>query len=124
MSWYRRRHLHQTPEPVARVGRGGVYRLWLWPDWERWGWEHDLLQQNVHVENPDRDTDTLITGREISEMMGWRNGGTAWQLSQRSTFPQPAQQYGRTRLWWKSEVVAWATTARRRPGRRSAPGSL
>ena len=119
MSWYRRRHLHQTPEPGARVGRGGVYRLWLWSDWERWGWKHDLLQ-NAHVDSPpSRPDDRLIRAAEVSRLLKWKSSGTPREMHKRGNFPDPVV-IADVWFWWESEVLGWAATAQRRPGRRKA----
>ena len=83
-----------------------------------------VLDRQVMPQLESRPDDDLLTAREVADLLGWRNTGQAWQQHQQGTFPAPAQQFGRERLWWRSDVVTWATTHSRRPNRRQQPGTL
>ena len=67
--------------------------------------------------------DDLLSGREIAELLGWADPGTAWKSAQNGTFPQPVRTV-RPRLWRRGDVEEWARTRPRRPTRRKRPGQL
>jgi len=66
------------------------------------------------------DGSELMSSGEIAAELGWANSGTAATLWRRGTFPAPAIDKPRARLWLRTDVEAWVRTAQRRPGRRQS----
>jgi predicted DNA-binding transcriptional regulator AlpA len=63
-----------------------------------------------------RDDADLVGTADIARRLGVTRQRVG-QLRQRGDFPAPVARLGLGQLWRWSEVDAWATTWRRRPGR-------
>ena len=67
--------------------------------------------------------DELLSGKQIAELLGWADTGTAWRQHRVGTFPAPVREE-RPRLWRRADVEAWGRTAVRYPERRQNPGNV
>lgn len=105
------------PPPIRRVGKGGRFQLWVWPDVAKWAILHGVIRGRPPAPASDSVADELLTGRQVADRLGWTSSGTAWQLAQNGTFPWPVREQ-RPRMWRASDVDEWESTARRQPSRR------
>lgn len=120
--WHWARATTGFPVPVARLGKGGRFQVWSWPDVAKWAVLSGLLdprQPLPAAESPD--VDELLTGKQVAELLGWTSASAAWQGAKRGTFPWPVREE-RPRLWRRSDVERWSATARRQPSRRTRVG--
>ncbi len=121
LTWLKR--YPDMPQPVARVGRRRQSPLWVWSELAPWLVEVGVLSARHTVPMTGDPAAELLSGKDVAALIGWKSPGTAWELAQRGTFPQPARPE-RPRMWRRADVEEWARTRPRRPKRRIAPGEI
>ena len=121
LTWLKR--YPDMPQPVARVGQHLQTPLWVWSELAPWLVEVGVLSPRHTVPMTGDPADELLSGKDVAELLGWADTGTAWKLSQHGTFPAPVRA-DRPRLWRRGDVEQWAQTHARRPRRRRQAGTV